>query len=64
MKSQTLFNTSRVSAICGMAFAETKLPKSMVSKPTCNNAFNVFDFFFEWELNVFQLLHSIARALY
>src|SRR5271154_2787180 len=32
------FNTSFVSAICGITFAETKLPKSIVSNPTCNNA--------------------------
>ena len=31
------FSTSAVSTIWGMALGETKLPKSIVSKPTFNN---------------------------
>src|ERR1700712_1955099 len=45
--------TDAVSASCGMALAETKLPKSIVSKPTLSNAFR-YSIFFSVGINAAQ----------
>src|ERR1700712_1188517 len=57
------FNTEAVSCICGIAFGETKLPKSMVSKPMFNRELMYFAFISVGMSSLMPCIASLGHSM-